>query len=222
MDPGDGRKQHAEQRGDRDSLHLPGLPCQPPGHREAGHRDHDGDPGPQRAGGLAGQELPEQDAAQRLVGRTRIGPEPPGLEDHAGPVSDGIAGQQQPGAERDGQRRRRRGHRGTPPSRQPQVHDENPGHQLDRGGEPHQHAARPARRTGRAVRHGHREQDHVHLAEAHFVAQREQVGTGGEDDREGGRAQPAGGNPPQQRREREPDDHRERHVDDGHPGQLGS
>ena len=221
MDPGDRREQHAEQRGDRDALHLPALPGQPPGHREASHRDQHGHRGPQRAGGLSGQELPEQDAAQRLVGGARVGPEPPGLEDRARPVGDRITRQQQPGAERPGQRRGRRRHRGPPPAGQPQVHDENPGHQLDRGGQPHQRAARPARRPGRAVRHGHRQQHRVHLAEPHFIAHREQVGAGREDDREHRRAQRPGGCPPQQRREREPDDHRERDVDEGHPGQLG-
>ena len=147
--------------------------------------------------------------------------EPPGLEDRARPVGDRVARQQQPGAERPGQRGDRRGDRGAPPPGQPQVHDEHPGHQLDRGGQAHQRTARPARRPGRAVRHGQREQHGVHLAEPHFVAHREQVGAGREDDREHRRAQRHRGHPAQQRREREPDDHRERDVDEGNPGQLG-
>ena len=222
MDPGDRREQHAEQRGHRDGLHLPALARQSPDHGEAGHRREHGDRGPQHAGSLARQEKPEQDAAQRLVGGARVGPEPPGLEDRARPVGDRVARQQQPGAERPGQRRGRRGDRGAAPPGQPQVHDEHPGHQLDRGGQPHQRAARPARCPGRAVRYGHRQQHGVHLAEPQFVAHREQVGAGREDDREHRRAQRHRGHPAQKRREREPDDHRERDVDEGNPGQLGA
>ena len=221
MDPGDRREQHAEQRGNRDALHLPALPGQPPGHREAGQGRQHGQRGPQRAGSLPGQEQPEQDAAQRLVGGARVGAEPPGLEDRARPVGDRVARQQQPGAERPGQRDDRRGERGAPPPGQPQVHDEHPGHQLDRGGQSHQRTTRPARRPGRAVRHGQRQQHGVHLAEPHFITHREQVGAGREDDREHRRAQRHRGHPAQQRREPVPDDHRERHVDEGNPGQLG-
>jgi len=218
VDPRDGRKQHAEQAGDGDPLHLASLQDQPADHGETGHRDHRGDGDPHRAGRLAGQERPQQHAAQRLVGRAGVGPEPPGGEDRARPVGLRVLRQQQPGAERPGRRHRQRGQCGAAAAGQPQVHDEDPGDQLDRRSQPDKRAARPARRGGRAVGQGQCEQHHVNLAEPDLVPHREQVGTPGEQHGEQHRPHPPGA--PQQRRERVAEHDRERHVDDGDPGQL--